>query len=231
LDQTDAPVVTGTVSALPGGMATAKATYTLSHTVTVTNLDFGTIDPVFAWGTVTVTNPNAVAVGPLSVVTSGKTTAGLDIFGVSSDAKANQCSGATLQSGQSCQVQVFASLNLPDGQSYSATITVSGDNVIPAMAKINITTILNHGEIPLHVGGTGMGTIMTLGGPSICSSGGACGTLTVHNNSSVTLVAVPAAGSVFSGWMGGGCSGTATNCAVTVDNNASISVTATFDKQ
>jgi hypothetical protein len=45
------------------------------------------------------------------------------------------------------------------------------------------------------------------------------------NGTSVTLTATPAAGSTFSGWSGGGCSGTGT-CVVTI--TAAITVTATF---
>src|SRR5207245_3663496 len=44
----------------------------------------------------------------------------------------------------------------------------------------------------------------------------------------VTLTATPAAGSTFSGWSGGGCSGTGT-CTVTM--SAATTVTATFTLQ
>src|SRR5206468_4026305 len=53
--------------------------------------------------------------------------------------------------------------------------------------------------------------------PAGCSASFATGT-------AVTLTATPAAGSTFTGWSGGGCSGTGT-CAVTL--NAATTVTAT----
>src|SRR5438093_768142 len=43
----------------------------------------------------------------------------------------------------------------------------------------------------------------------------------------VTLTATPASGSTFTGWSGGGCSGTG-SCSVTV--TAAVSVTATFNQ-
>ncbi len=71
--------------------------------------------------------------------------------------------------------------------------------------------------------GTGSGTVTSSPGSincgAACSDGFSAGTL-------VTLTATPAAGSVFAGWSGGGCTGTGT-CTVTM--NAAASVTATFN--
>lgn len=44
-------------------------------------------------------------------------------------------------------------------------------------------------------------------------------------NQQVVLIASPAAGSTFGGWSGGGCSGTVTNCALTMDMNRTVPVT------
>src|SRR5947209_18077441 len=68
--------------------------------------------------------------------------------------------------------------------------------------------------------GSGSGTVTGSGiaCPGTCSHSYAAGTM-------VTLTASPASGSSFSGWSGGGCSGTG---ACTVTMSADQSVTATF---
>ncbi len=71
------------------------------------------------------------------------------------------------------------------------------------------------------------------GGGSVSSSpsGISCGTSCSHSynaGTAVKLTASPASGSTFSGWSGGGCSGTG---ACTVTMNANQSVTATFKKK
>ena len=72
--------------------------------------------------------------------------------------------------------------------------------------------------------GSGSGTITDNAGavscPSTCSHDYPAGT-------TVTLTAAPGAGSVFTGWSGGGCSGTG---ACTVTMNADTSITATFSQ-
>jgi len=73
--------------------------------------------------------------------------------------------------------------------------------------------------------GAGTGTVMSSPGAincgSVCSQTFGAGAL-------VTLTATPAAGSSFTGWSGGGCSGTGT-CVVVL--NANTVVTATFTQQ
>jgi len=70
--------------------------------------------------------------------------------------------------------------------------------------------------------GTGADTVTS--SPAGISCGGAC-IGSFATGASVALTATPAAGSVFTGWSGGGCSGTGT-CQVTL--NADTTVTATF---
>ena len=71
--------------------------------------------------------------------------------------------------------------------------------------------------------GTGSGTVTS--SPSGISCGTTC-SRSFSGGTTVTLTAVPASGSVFAGWSGGGCTGTG-SCAVQINNN--ITVTATFD--
>jgi hypothetical protein len=70
--------------------------------------------------------------------------------------------------------------------------------------------------------GTGSGTVTSA--PAAIDCGSVC-VNTFGAGAVVSLTATPAAGSVFAGWSGGGCSGTST-CVVTVA--AATSVTATF---
>ena len=69
--------------------------------------------------------------------------------------------------------------------------------------------------------GTGTGTVS---GPAGINCGSVC-SATFGAGALVTLTATPAAGSVFAGWSGGGCSGTG-SCVVTL--TAATTVTATF---
>jgi hypothetical protein len=70
--------------------------------------------------------------------------------------------------------------------------------------------------------GTGSGTVTS--SPAGINCGGTC-TATYDTGTTVTLTATPADGSTFTGWSGGGCSGTGT-CTVTMSGN--VSVTAGF---
>lgn len=67
------------------------------------------------------------------------------------------------------------------------------------------------------------------GAGTVSGSGINCGSVCTNNyapGTSITLSAIPASGSTFAGWSGGGCSGTG-SCTVTM--NASTSITATFN--
>src|SRR5438309_1273694 len=90
--------------------------------------------------------------------------------------------------------------------------------VTPTFAAQSVTLVV-------ATSGTGSGTIASA--PAGVSCGATCAA-SFTSGSQVTLTAVPAAGSTFTGWSGNGCSGTGT-CTVTV--NAATSVTATFALQ
>jgi len=76
----------------------------------------------------------------------------------------------------------------------------------------------------LSVTSTGSGTVSS--SPVGIDCGGDCSE-SYADSASVTLTAAQAPGSIFTGWSGGGCSGTGP-CTVTL--NANASVTATFNK-
>ncbi|WP_156890762.1 InlB B-repeat-containing protein [Meiothermus rufus] len=77
--------------------------------------------------------------------------------------------------------------------------------------------------LTVNKNGTGSGTVTS--SPTGINCGATC-SASFTQGTTVTLNAVPASGSVFAGWSGGGCSGTGT-CTVTM--NAAQTVTATFN--
>ena len=72
--------------------------------------------------------------------------------------------------------------------------------------------------------GDGSGTVSSQGAPIAC---GAQCSVTVEVGTQITLTAEAAVGTVFGGWTGGGCDGSATHCTVTV--TADVAVGAQFD--
>ncbi|MBI4742682.1 MAG: hypothetical protein HY777_14285 [Betaproteobacteria bacterium] len=77
----------------------------------------------------------------------------------------------------------------------------------------------------LNIIKTGSGSGIVSSDPAGVYCGASCNE-TFPLNTPVTLTAAPASGSTFSGWSGGGCSGAALTCVVTMD--AAKTVTATF---
>ena len=112
-----------------------------------------------------------------------------------------------------------ASLAAPSGEIDSPTVKPV---MFTEMATVKIAGAAT-ARLTVTVGGTGTGTVTGAGPihcPNTCSHSYALGSV-------VKLSATPAQGSRFTGWSGGGCSGTAT-CSVTV--SSSKSVRATFSK-
>jgi Divergent InlB B-repeat domain len=97
------------------------------------------------------------------------------------------------------------------------TVTMSADQSVTATFTLFTSAPKT---LTVSLGGTGSGTVTGTGidCPGSCSHGYPQGTV-------VDLTATSSTGSVFAGWSGGGCSGTA-GCAVTL--NTDESVTATF---
>jgi hypothetical protein len=102
----------------------------------------------------------------------------------------------------------------------SCTVAVSADTTVTA--TFSALTIYTLTVVPA---GTGSGTVSGTG----ISCGSDCSE-SVVGGTSMTLTATPASGSTFAGWSGwtggAGCSGTG-SCAVTVNNNGTV--TATFN--
>ena len=100
----------------------------------------------------------------------------------------------------------------------ATTCTVS----MTAAASVTATFTLNTYTLTVATAGTGSGTVSS--SPAGITCGADC-TEVVGHGTVMTLTASPAVGSTFTGWSGGGCTGTGT-CAVTV--TAATTVTATF---
>src|SRR5262249_6808151 len=98
----------------------------------------------------------------------------------------------------------------------SCTVTMTATTTITA-------TFTSTVALPVRKAGTGSGTVTS------APAGITCGTTCSGNYASgtaVALTATPATGSTFTGWSGGGCTGTG-SCTVTV--TATTTVTATFN--
>jgi len=101
-----------------------------------------------------------------------------------------------------------------------AAFNVAGDS--PYSSEACGTTPQSFGLAIVEVG-TGSGTVTST--PTGITCGTSCSG-SYPNGTAVTLAATPAAGSIFSGWSGGGCTGTGP-CTVTL--TATTTVTSTFD--
>ena len=102
-----------------------------------------------------------------------------------------------------------------------------GDGKIVEYTYDNAGNLLRSGvgtyTLTVTRAGTGSGTVSS--SPAGIDCGSDCGE-TYDQGTNVTLTATPAAGSIFAGWSGSGCSGTG-NCQVTV--NSDTTITATFN--
>ena len=124
---------------------------------------------------------------------------------------------------------VLASTNVSfaaDGDTRSSLVTGTGVSTTSTSTLTVASTGAGSGTTSistLAVSSTGAGSGTVTSSPAGISCGATCSAS--FTNGAVTLTAVPAAGSTFTGWSANGCSGTGT-CTVTV--NAATSVTATF---
>jgi hypothetical protein len=96
---------------------------------------------------------------------------------------------------------------------------------VTATTTVTATFALQRFTLSVAKAGTAAGTVTST--PAGITCGAMC-SASYDYNTLVTLTATPAIGSTFTGWIGGGCTGTAP-CAVTV--TAATAVTATFALQ
>lgn len=119
----------------------------------------------------------------------------------------------------------------PNAGAEIANVLVDGVSVGAVSAYTFTNVSANHtihasfrSTLSVVPSGTGTGTVTS--NPSGINCGTDC-TEPYSGGTAVTLSAVAAAGSVFSGWSGSGCSGTGT-CAVTMTTNTTVTATFTL---
>jgi hypothetical protein len=96
----------------------------------------------------------------------------------------------------------------------------TGPCMVTMNADMNATATFTRNQVALSVAKSGNGSGTVTSNPLGINCGTDC-TFGFLAGTVVTLTAMPAAGSVFTGWSGGGCSGTAT-CTVTITTATSV---------
>src|SRR5206468_1353699 len=109
----------------------------------------------------------------------------------------------------------------------SAATSVTGPPSFPTRRSSALTATFAQQSFTLTVSKSGTGTGTITSSPAGIACGATCAAA-FTSGPAVTLTATPDASSTFSGWTGGGCSGTGP-CTVTL--SAATSVTATFALQ
>ncbi|MCM2356851.1 MAG: PKD domain-containing protein [Geobacteraceae bacterium] len=102
---------------------------------------------------------------------------------------------------------------------YSVTMQAIGTSGNSTVMKSNYITVWNPVSLTVNNSGTGGGTVTST--PEGISCGGTCSSF-FGLGSAVTLQATPDADSAFTGWSGGGCSGTGA-CTISLNDYATVS--------
>jgi hypothetical protein len=110
---------------------------------------------------------------------------------------------------------------------YTITVYAMNEAMIISLPRATEVeqTLYTQYTLTVSKSGTGSGTVTS--SPSGIDCGSDCSE-SYNQGTSVTLTAMPASGSIFGGWSGGGCSGTG-SCSITMNSNQTITVT--FNQQ
>ncbi len=230
---------TGTVTSNPAGVscgATCGAGFTSGTNVTLTAApDFGSIFAGWSGAcsgaascSVTMTAAQAVTAtfNTVPTYTLTVTPTGSGVGTVTSSPAGITC-GVTCSAGFTSGTNVTLTAT-PDVNSVfsgwggvcsgTSSCNVTMDSAKSVTATFNTLTY----ALTVTLSGTGSGTVTSA--PAGINCGSSC-SATYSTGTSVTLTAAVASGSFFSGWSGGGCTGTST-CVVSI--TTARSVTATF---
>src|SRR5882672_11487998 len=212
---------TVTVRFTPTATATATANVTFTSSGdTVSRVASGSgVDAGLPTVTITTptTNPTFSTSSP--TLTLGGTAS--DAVGVTQVTWVNDRGGSGTATGTTSWTASGISL-----QTGVNVLTVTARDAAGNLATASLTVTLTS-TFSLTVSKTGAGSGTVTSSPVGISCGATC-SAPFASGTAVTLTATPATGSTFSGWSGGGCSGTAT-CTVTL--TAATTVTATFALQ
>ena len=161
--------------------------------------------------TVTFAPASPVTVGAAPITLTATATSGLITFTFSTSSAASICSVA----GNQLSVVAAGTCALTASQAGNANYASASTNANVVIQPVQTLTVFVFGTGQGSVTGTGINC------PGDCSEAVAQGTM-------VALTATPATGSTFTGWSGGGCSGTGI-CTVTM--SSAQSVAALFTRQ
>ena len=131
----------------------------------------------------------------------------------------------SLASGGSQTVVVRLLTSTAGNYASNLNVGANGDTISRTVTGATTTAATPPASATLTVTRTGSGSVSSA--PAGIQCGSTCSE-TVTAGASVALTAVPANGSLFSGWSGGGCSGTGT-CTLTVNSNTTVAATFTAD--
>jgi YD repeat-containing protein len=127
------------------------------------------------------------------------------------------CSGGTIAASESCIVQVVFSPTSAGEKSADLTIP-SNDPLTPTFNGPLSGTVVEGRSLTVIKSGNGTGMV-TSSSPGI-NCGDDCSELYIKGTV-VTLTATTPSDSIFTGWTGGGCSGTG-NCVITMNNDTTV---------
>src|SRR5436190_1046919 len=231
---------TGTVTSTPAGIdcgATCSASYPSDTPVTLTATPaVGSVFTGWSGGGCTGSDPCVVTVTAATTVTATFALQNFTLTVAPSGTGVGTVTSAP--AGIDCGVTCTASFVSDTVVTLTATPAVgsvftgwsgggcSGTDpcavTVTAATTVTPSFALQNFTLTLAPRGTGTGTVTSA--PAGIDCGATC-TASYAYNTTVALTATPAVGSVFTGWSGGGCSGTAP-CVVTV--TAATTVTPTF---
>ncbi|MCL4225096.1 MAG: hypothetical protein KJZ91_11580 [Myxococcales bacterium] len=229
----------GTITSAPGGIdcgATCTAAFAHGTTVTLTATPNGQSMFTGWTGACTGSGPCTVTMDMARAVTATFTlqSHGLTVVKAGNGAGTVTSSPAGISCGTDCSepynagTVVTLTATPSTGSVFSGWsgggCTGTGTCAVTITAAISVTATFTLTQHTLSVTRAGLGTGTVTSNPAGINCGTDCAE-PYNYGTSVTLTAAPATGSVFSGWSGGGCTGTGT-CTVTV--TAATSVTATF---
>ncbi|MEW6417445.1 MAG: DNRLRE domain-containing protein [Nitrospirota bacterium] len=225
----------GTITSSPSGISCGSACSYVYNTGTVVTLtatpDASSTFAGWSGGGCTGTGTCSITVNSNTTVTATFTLKTYTITATAGSGGSISPSGSvSVNYGASQTFTITANTNysianvLVDDTSVGAVSTYTFSNVT-ANHTISASFTINTYNLSVTKTGTGTGTVTS--SPAGINCGTDCSEA-YNAGTVVTLTASPATGSTFTGWSGGGCTGTGT-CSITV--NANTTVTATFTKQ